>query len=65
MTRKSLLMSLASIGSLIVITGEEITYAQHVGKVIGDFVCAGQIHFKTIIVSDTQLLVLGFLSALA
>ena len=32
-----------------IIAGEEITCAQHVGQVIGDFVGTGNINFETIV----------------
>ena len=35
--------------SLKVITGKQITDAQHIGQVIGDFVGTGNINFPTIV----------------
>lgn len=46
--QKIIINVVGTIGSLIVITGEEITHAQHVGKVIGNFVCSRQIRFPAV-----------------
>jgi hypothetical protein len=39
-------------GAFVIVTGEEITDAQHIGQVIGEFVSTGNVNFPTVLVAD-------------